>query len=169
VATGPVKIQSRSDSARSVEGDAGTARIWLLVWLAVPLPALVFALAVRGSMRVAAIVDGRPVMFTADGSVGLVSVLFLFSAALGMMFIVFAGAHPAAWWRKGLVFGGLLFVFPMLPFLLSDPEIRTVGEPLVNLFLFGLPLPVFGVGLGALVGWLDHRVPRISHHRPWVH
>jgi hypothetical protein len=67
----------------------------------------------RGVMRVASLIDAAPGVqgFTWDGSLGLIrDVVLLYSAPAALLFAVARRLLPGSWLRKGVVFGGLLFL-----------------------------------------------------------
>ena len=109
----------------------------------------------RGVMRVASLIDAAPGVqgFTWDGSLRLIrDVVLLYSAPATLLF---AGARrllPGAWLRKGVLFGGLLFLI----FLMA--QLRP--EMLLVKFLFALVSIVYGVTLAFLVTALDARARR---------
>ena len=109
----------------------------------------------RGVMRVASLIDAAPGVqgFTWDGSLRLIrDVVLLYSAPAALLFAVARRVLPGAWLRKGVLFGGLLF----LVFLVAQlgPEVLLVK------FLFALVAIVYGITLAFLVTELEARARR---------
>ena len=124
-----------------------------LVLTASAVPAGVLAgVLSRGVMRVASLIDAAPGVqgFTWDGSLRLIrDVVLLYSAPATLLF---AGARRlllGSWLRKGVLFGGLLF----LVFLVA----QLGPERLLVKFLFALVSIVYGVTLAFLVTALEAR------------
>jgi hypothetical protein len=106
----------------------------------------------RGVMRVASLIDAAPGVqgFTWDGSLGLIrDVVLLYSAPAALLFAVARRLLPGSWLRKGVVFGGLLF----LVFLVA----QLGPERLLVKFLFALVSIIYGVTLAFLVTALEAR------------
>ena len=106
----------------------------------------------RGVMRVASLLDAAPGVqgFSWDGSLRLIrDVVLLYSAPATLLFAVARRVLPGSWLRKGILFGGLLF----LVFLVAQlrPELLLVK------FLFALVSIVYGVTLAFLVTALEAR------------
>ena len=109
----------------------------------------------RGVMRVASLIDAAPGVqgFTWDGSLRLIrDVVLLYSAPATLLFAVARRLLPGAWLRKGVLFGGLLF----LVFLVA--QLRP--EMLLVKFLFALVAIVYGVTLAFSVAELEARARR---------
>ena len=114
----------------------------------------------RIAMRLAALMDGRPTLFTAGGTLGILLGLTIVGLPFAGLFVPLRRRLRGSTVRKGLSFGAAMLCFPGLVFLLtSGGELVKIGFPPLNVVMFGGLFLGYGIVLSATVAWLDKRIP----------
>ena len=118
-------------------------------------------LVARLAMRIVALVDGRPTLFTVGGTLGILLGLTIFGLPFAGLFVLVRRHLPRGTIRKGLLFGAGLIVFPGLVFffVVGGPELLEIGFPPLNFLMFAALFPLFGIVVSATAAWLEARLP----------
>jgi hypothetical protein len=131
------------------------ARNALILVIAELFTGVVIGLGARSAMRVVALMDDSPgTSFTVGGTAGIVVAVAVAGTVPALVFMAIRRSFTRSDLARGMLFGGCLALVG-LP--LAAGEAFQIGNPLVNVAMFGALFVAYGILLSLLVGRLDRR------------